>query len=239
MLHDSLASVGLWRGFPKLLAQQLSRRVIAYDRLGFGRSDARTAPPSLRFIEEEFASSFQRLKSALEITQYLLFGHSVGGAMSINIASQDRDCRGVVTVASQAFVEPITTQGIEVAKRGFQEPGQFERLEKWHGEKAKWVLRAWTDVWLSPDFASWSLAPYIGGVVCPVLAIHGDNDEYGSAAFPTFISERVSGYSKMVLLPDCGHMPHKEMPQEVLRTVQEFIANHCAEHFQSGHTVMP
>jgi len=42
LLHDSLGSVELWRDFPALLARDTGRRVIAYDRAGFGRSDART-----------------------------------------------------------------------------------------------------------------------------------------------------------------------------------------------------
>lgn len=33
--------------------------------------------------------------------------------MSINIASRDTGCTGVVTMASQAFVEKLTLRGIE------------------------------------------------------------------------------------------------------------------------------
>lgn len=42
LLHDSLGCVGLWRDFPEALAQRLERTVVAYDRLGFGRSTARS-----------------------------------------------------------------------------------------------------------------------------------------------------------------------------------------------------
>lgn len=55
LLHDSLGSVDLWRDFPAVLSESLSRIVIAYDRLGFGRSDARHDAPSLNFIENEAA----------------------------------------------------------------------------------------------------------------------------------------------------------------------------------------
>ncbi|MCL6467607.1 MAG: alpha/beta hydrolase, partial [Ralstonia sp.] len=40
LLHDSLGCVALWRDFPQRLAQSTGHAVIAYDRLGFGRSDA-------------------------------------------------------------------------------------------------------------------------------------------------------------------------------------------------------
>ncbi|MCJ9712629.1 alpha/beta hydrolase, partial [Bordetella hinzii] len=39
LLHDSLGCVALWRDFPQRLAEATGREVIAYDRLGFGRSD--------------------------------------------------------------------------------------------------------------------------------------------------------------------------------------------------------
>ena len=45
LFHDSLGCVELWRGFPLRLADRAGRLVIAYDRLGFGGSDPRTAPP--------------------------------------------------------------------------------------------------------------------------------------------------------------------------------------------------
>ena len=50
LLHDSLGSVDQWRDFPAALARRLQRTVVAYDRLGYGRSSARHERPSVRFI---------------------------------------------------------------------------------------------------------------------------------------------------------------------------------------------
>lgn len=41
LLHESLGSVALWKQFPQALANATGRQVIAYDRLGFGRSSQR------------------------------------------------------------------------------------------------------------------------------------------------------------------------------------------------------
>ncbi len=224
LLHDSLGCVELWKDFPSKLADKLSRCVIAYDRLGFGKSDPREALPSMEFIEEEALLYFPAIKEYLSIQHYVLLGHSVGGGMAVNIAAHDLSCKGVVTVSAQAFVEDITIKGIEEAKNIFELPDQFARLEKWHGSKAKWILNAWTNIWLSAEFASWTLQPAIGKVRCPVLAIHGENDEYGSSAFPEFISKNATGQSSMLLLKNCGHMPHKEKPIEVLCAVEAFFA---------------
>ena len=223
LLHDSLGSVDLWKGFPSELAHSLSRPVIAYDRLGFGQSDPRHALPAMDFIEEEAIKYFPAIKKYLSIQYYTLLGHSVGGGMAINIAARDPDCEAVISVSAQAFVERLTIKGVEDAKQFFQQPGQITRLEKWHGSKASWVLRAWTDIWLSAEFESWSLQPSISKVRCPMLVIHGENDEYGSLKFPEFISSNTAGESKLLLLKNCGHTPHKENPREVLSAIQEFL----------------
>ena len=223
LMHDSLGCVDLWRDFPEQLAQSLSCEVIAYDRLGFGRSSVNTNTPGINFVWDEAELYFPHIKRAAQFSTYYLFGHSVGGGMSIGIAAKDKECIGVITESSQAFVEDLTIKGIEEAQSLFKLPGQVERLQRWHGDKARWVLSAWIDVWLSAEFTSWSLESRIGKVTCPVLALHGDKDEYGSNAFPEYIASKVSGPSKMIILENCGHVPHKEKMEEVINHTRLFL----------------
>ena len=226
MLHDSLGCVDLWRGFPDSLCQRLGRKIIAYDRLGFGRSDARNGRPSLRFVEEEAEEVFPQLYAALKLGHMVLFGHSVGGGMAANIAARPPDdCGAVITVSAQAFVEQRTVAGIQHAKRQFEDPAQFARLSRYHGDKAQWVLDAWTGTWLSPDFADWSLFDVLPQVACPVLAVHGESDEYGSHRFPESIAERASGPSSALILENCGHIPHREQPDALLDAVDRFLSS--------------
>lgn len=224
LLHDSLGSVELWRGFPAVLAQATGRTVWAYDRLGFGRSSPRTETPSLGFILEEAQTYFPAVAAKLELDAYILFGHSVGGAMALCIAAhQPERCRAVITEAAQAFVEARTLEGIQAAQQGFEDPAQFARLTRWHGTKARWVLEAWTGVWLSPAFRDWTLEPCLSRVRCPVLAIHGDADEYGSVAFPERIVAGVQGPAHLELMQGCGHVPHREQEPLVLGLVRSFL----------------
>lgn len=142
LLHDSLGCVALWRDFPVRLAQASGRRVIAYDRLGFGRSAAYSGklPPS--FIEDEAHGSFRALCQQLDLSQFVLLGHSVGGGMAVGCAAVYAEaCRGLITESAQAFVDTATLDGIRVAERQFAMPGQLERLQRYHAAKAEWVLQ--------------------------------------------------------------------------------------------------
>ncbi|MGV3708842.1 MAG: alpha/beta fold hydrolase [Gemmatimonas sp.] len=225
LLHDSLGSVDLWKEFPEQLVATLNRRIIAYDRLGFGRSTPRSALPSIQFVQEEADTYFPAIADALALHRFSLFGHSVGGAMALLIAAVEHQrCERVITEAAQAFVEDRTAQGIREAVVLFEDPEQFGKLSKRHGERARWVLDAWTKVWLSPEFADWSLDAHLRDVQCPTLAIHGDRDEYGSVAFPSRIVNGVSGPAQLAILPDCGHVPHREFPQQVLSLVSTFLS---------------
>ncbi len=120
LLHDSLGCVALWRDFPVRLAHASGRRVIAYDRLGFGRSAAYLdkLPPS--FIEDEAHGSFRALCRQLDLSQFVLLGHSVGGGMAVGCAAVYADaCRGLITESAQAFVDSATLDGIRVAEQQF------------------------------------------------------------------------------------------------------------------------
>jgi pimeloyl-ACP methyl ester carboxylesterase len=224
LLHDSLGSVDQWRDFPEALAGATGREVIAYDRLGFGKSTRRWEQPSVHFVSEEALTFFPALRRALGIQRLVLFGHSVGGAMALVIAASQREaCEAVITEAAQAFVEPCTLSAMRAAKAQFGDPEQLARIARWHGDKARWVLDAWTEVWLSPEFSSWSLDQHLGKVRCPVLAIHGDSDEYGSVEFPRRITRGVAGPSQLAILEHCGHVPHRARREEVLQLTSAFL----------------
>jgi pimeloyl-ACP methyl ester carboxylesterase len=222
LLHESLGSVGQWRDFPVRLAQATGREVLAYDRLGFGRSSVRSDAPSLQFIEQEAQQHFPALMAALGLPRYALLGHSVGGVMALQIAAtHPAQCQAVLSLSAQAWVQPRTLEGIRAAQRFFADAQQWARLQKWHGERMDWVFRAWTDVWLHPDFAGWSLDNVLPRVTCPVLAIHGRRDEYGSTEFAQRIATGVARGE--VLLLDCAHHPHREQTAQVLAAARDFL----------------
>ncbi|RYZ89599.1 MAG: alpha/beta hydrolase [Proteobacteria bacterium] len=226
LLHDSLGCVETWREFPRRLAQTLRTTVIAYDRLGFGKSTAREALPSFQFIEEEGIVFLPLIMKHFNFGKYLLFGHSVGGAMALEAAFRLPNIGAVVSESAQAFIEEKTILGILRSKQAFKDLDRLAKLRKFHGNKADWVLRAWTDIWTAPEFSAWGLETCLRNVKCPVLAIHGQNDEYGSSAFPQAIFDKVSGIAEILLIENCGHVPHREDPAKVLSALENFFKNH-------------
>jgi pimeloyl-ACP methyl ester carboxylesterase len=224
LFHDSLGCVELWRDFPERLALATGSSVIAYDRLGFGRSDPHRGILDRSFVHDEARDGFRFLREALGFKKFVAFGHSVGGGMAVGCAAAyTDDCRALITESAQSFVEDRTLHGIRDAKVIFQQPAQLDRLKKYHGDKATWVLNTWIDTWLSPSFADWNLDEDLHRARCPVLVLHGDNDEFGSTAHPMRIAEQASGHSTLKILESCGHVPHRERGDEILDLVARWL----------------
>lgn len=222
LLHDSLGCVALWRDFPEQLARASGRDVIAYDRLGFGRSAAHPGRLAADFVRAEAHEDFARVRQQLQIGPFVVLGHSVGGGMAVSCAAAHAaDCLGLITESAQAFVEDRTLAGIRVARDGFAQPGQLARLARHHGDKAAWVLSAWVDTWLAPAFADWQLAPELRQVRCPALVLHGDQDEYGSLQHPARIASLTQGRQRV--FANCGHVPHREQPETVLAAIGPWL----------------
>lgn len=225
LLHDSLGCVALWRDFPQQLCAVTRRRVIAYDRLGFGHSAKVAEKLQADFIQQEAIGTFQAVIQQLGISNFVALGHSVGGGMATVCAGMYAgQCKGLITIAAQAFVEARTLDGIRAAADMFQQEGQMARLEKYHADKAQWVLDAWVHTWLSDAFSDWTLDDCIKQVECPLLVLHGAQDEYGSVAQPQRFAELSRGPVVLHIIPACGHVPQRERPALVLEAVGAFLA---------------
>jgi len=227
LFHDSLGSVELWRSFPDRLAAATGRRVIAYDRLGFGRSGPHPGKLGLGFVADEAESVVPLLCDQLGIADFVACGHSVGGGMAIETAARwPERCRALVTIAAQAFVEDLTLTGIRLAQRDLQGPGNLARLARYHGDKTAWVVDAWIETWLSPAFADWTLDRPLAGIRCPVLAIHGELDEYGTTRHPQRIAER---RGEALILAGIGHVPHREAETTLVEAIAGFLVEALKE----------
>lgn len=225
LFHDSLGCLELWRDFPSRLSEATGRTVIAYDRLGFGRSGLLSELPSLAFIAQEAETGFRAIVDQLGLERFVAFGHSVGGGMAIHCAAAfPAQCEALITESAQVFAEDRTLDSIRIARETFKDPGLLQRLARYHGPRAKWVVDAWTETWLAPGFAHWNLLKVLPQVKCPVLALHGEEDEYGTVRHPTLIGELCAAATVHVL-PGVGHVPHRHCADDILLRIREFLAN--------------
>lgn len=180
---------------------------------------------SLDFVANESRDFFPRVCEQLGVDGFVMLGHSVGGGMAIQCAADHANrCEALVTLAAQVFPEDRTLEGIRAAREHFRAPEQIVRLARYHGDKARWVLDAWTENWLHPDFAAWSLVDALPRVRCSILAIHGEKDEYGSSRHPELIGLHSGGKARVEILTGVGHAPHREQSDLVLGMVAALLA---------------
>src|SRR3546814_10494082 len=59
--------------------------------------------------------------------------------------------------------------------------------------------------------SDWSSDVCSSDLTAPVLVIQGEGDEYGTIAQVDSIARRVKGPVETLLLPGCGHSPHREI----------------------------
>ena len=64
------------------------------------------------------------------------------------------------------------------------------------------------------DFERWDIRDdYLPGIRCPVLAIQGYDDEYGTMAQLDEIASRIAGPCELLKLERCGHAPFRDQPE--------------------------
>jgi pimeloyl-ACP methyl ester carboxylesterase len=85
------------------------------------------------------------------------------------------------------------------------------------------VFRSWNDIWLDPRFRSWSIEDDLAGIRCPVLAVQGRGDDYGTLEQIRGIARRVP-QTRLVEMPDAGHSPHRDHPDDLIAEVKGFVA---------------
>jgi pimeloyl-ACP methyl ester carboxylesterase len=228
MLHEGLGCISLWRDFPKKLAQELGRDVLVYSRRGYGRSSAWPGPWSSAFMHAEAHSELPELLKALEIRHYLLFGHSDGGSIALlHAARYPASALGVVCLAPHLFVEPICVHAIGETRSQYEAPASplAAGLAK-HHDHSQALFEAWSGIWLEPQFRAWTIEAELGAVSCPVLAIQGREDQYGTLAQIERLQARLpKGQCSLLVLDQCRHSPQLDQPEAVLATVDQWLGS--------------
>jgi pimeloyl-ACP methyl ester carboxylesterase len=225
MLHEGLGSVAMWKDFPEQVARATGRGVVVWSRRGYGRSTPIDGPRGVRYMHDEALVTLPALLDVLGLERPVLFGHSDGASIALLCAGSPvaaaRPVSGVIAMAPHVRVEDVAVESIAAAKLAWDETELRARLARYHDDPDG-AFRGWNDIWLHPGFRDWNIEACLVAIRCPVLAIQGEDDEYGTMDQVERIA-RVVPDTEIVRLADCRHSPHRDQPEAVLDAVARFV----------------
>ena len=224
-LHEGLGSVAMWKDFPARLCADHGLRGLVYSRYGYGRSTPRPAAerwaPDFMHVEAQVV--LPELLDRLGIDRPWLFGHSDGGSIALLYAARF-DPAGLVVVAPHLFVEDVSIASIEQARRAYAETDLRSRLARYHDDPDS-AFHGWNDIWLDPAFRDWRIDAALATIRAPILAVQGEDDEYGTLAQIRGIQDRLP-QTRLCVMPQCGHSPHRDQPAQLSAEAGDFILRH-------------
>jgi pimeloyl-ACP methyl ester carboxylesterase len=222
MLHEGLGSISMWREFPRQVAEATGHEVLVYSRQGYGRSSPLEGPRPVRFMHDEALVVLPEILDALDVRRPILLGHSDGGSIAlIHAGGSGREVAGLVLLAPHVMVEDISIASIAAARVAYAETDFRARLAR-HHDDVDGAFRGWNEVWLNPEFRGWSIEEYLPRIKCPVLAIQGEDDEYGTMEQLDRIGRAIP-HARILKLARCGHSPHRDSAEDVLEAVRGFV----------------
>jgi pimeloyl-ACP methyl ester carboxylesterase len=130
----------------------------------------------------------------------------------------------VVVIAPHCFVEDISISSIAAAKVAFETTDLLAKLGRYHRDVNR-TFRGWNDIWLHADFRAWNIEDCLAQIRCPILAIQGEDDEYGTMAQIEAIAAGARNSTGVELLKraDCRHSAHKDQAVAVIEAINRFV----------------
>ena len=235
-LHEGLGSVSMWRDYPAQLCAATGLRGLVFSRYGYGQSTPRPA-------HEEWLPNFMHLQAHEAVPAFLqslglwdsarplwLLGHSDGGSIALLMASRfPAQIAGAMVVAPHLFVEDLSLASIAAICGSYTDSELPQRLARHHADpdSAFW---GWGKAWLRPEFRQWNIEAEVAQIQCPVLAVQGVDDEYGTLAQIEQIAQHLPHNTQTTLakLPDCGHSPHRDQPAALTQHAAAWLMAHGA-----------
>lgn len=246
LLHGFGASVFTWRNVMTPFAEL--GRTVAYDRPAFGLTERPLewsgANPYGDAAQTDIALA---LLDALQIDRAVWVANSAGARVAIDVAVRHPDRVIALVLADPSlgsgprWLQPLlhTPQLQHLGPRGVRtiaDRGDEGIRSAWHDpsrimpdvyEGYRKPLRA--NDW---DKALWQfvLAPRDNKTVkridqlaaTPTLVITGADDRIVPTQRTIDLAARIPG-SRLVVLPDCGHVPQEECPVPFMNAVREFL----------------
>jgi len=243
LIHGFAASSFTWKQITPGLAK--SYHVFALDMIGFGFSGK---PADFPYGREGYGKTVLNFMEQKKIEKAVLVGNSMGGAISLWIASHhpERVTRlvlidtfgypekpsGVVTLMVQPWLRPFAhllfgKEGLRITlKKVYYDDSRITpELVEGYGRPFKTPHAKDALFWVAgnlnmrEDAEEFKKLPTIK---IPTLILWGENDTWIPPGRAKAFHQAIQG-SELVMIPECGHVPQEEKPEVVQTTILEFL----------------
>ena len=200
---------------------------LVYSRRGYGRSTPLGQARATDYLHREAWDVLPAVLDQFGIHSPLLVGHSDGGSIALLHAARHAP-RAVAIMAPHVFVEEVTIAGIRVAREAWERGKLRDPLARLHDDPDG-AFFGWNDGWLDPAFRLWNIEAELPKIRCPVLAIQGHDDQYGTMEQLDRIAAGVLSHCRLLKLVDCGHAPQRDQPEAVTAAIADLYRQVAGE----------
>jgi pimeloyl-ACP methyl ester carboxylesterase len=220
--------------WPPQLRRLPQAAVYAIDLPGHGRS----APPGRRRIAD-YAGDVAKTVDTLQLDNVVLAGHSMGGAISQEIAiGQPSWLRGLVLIGTGACL-PVNSSLLEQTTAYFPAAVDFMVRYSWSRQAPEELVAAGQAqlVKTHPEVLSGDLHACnefdrrgdLGAIAVPTLVIAGTADRMMPPAFSVYLAATIP-HARLLQLEGAGHMMMLEQPATVAAAIGDFITRLTVEN---------
>jgi len=238
LIHGFPLSGRIWE--PQLHDLGGMARLVAPDLHGFGESDPHSTPPSIA----DYADACAGLMDVLAVDSYIVAGHSMGGYVALELLRRHPErVEGLILVSTKAGAddEEARTARAAAAEKA-RRPGGVEEiatrmLAKMLGPESREedpeleddVREIMEDA--NPDGVAAALLAMrdradftaeLAKIAVPTLVVHGGDDAIIPVSEARAMAETIPG-AELAILPDCGHLPTLERPDDFNVAVADFL----------------
>jgi pimeloyl-ACP methyl ester carboxylesterase len=229
LMHEGLGSIGQWRSFPQQLADQQGAQVYAFCRAGYGQSRPNPGPWPVEFMHRQAHEVLPQVISALGLERPVILGHSDGASIALLYAARYAlnpalAPDSLIVLAPHVLVEPMCVAAIQQAVNTYTTSGLQQGLMR-HHTQADALFSAWSGIWLDTAFLQWNITAVLADISCPVLAVQGLQDQYGTLQQINTLAQHIRpGLFMQHLIDHCQHSPHLEQTRQVLDAIKQWPA---------------
>jgi 3-oxoadipate enol-lactonase len=215
----------------QIAALESTRRIVAPDRTGYGRSNGLRELPT--DFHQRAADETIRVLDALGLERPILWGHSDGAVIALRVAlTAPSRVRGIIAEATHFFRnKPASREFFETMRDAPDRLGERVAavLEGDHGADWRGLISLNGAAWLAIATESGDL--YDGRLrelTVPALIVHGERDPRTEPGELDALRHAIeSAPAVFAVLPSGGHSPHSERATagEVTRIALEWIGD--------------